>query len=230
MKYEAWIKCTGMPPTIAMINYIEVVQHLSSRISSGNENMQDDNADIYYDDDDEEDDGEEDESLEQNQVDRVPSLFSGLGHKQSTMQHDEGRFPNVVLNMPEEEEDDIPILVKRAMDALKKDNAESLKNCIVEGLDVHESDDAGQKLLHFAADLGAISCIHTLLQYGADPNASDDEGISVLEAAVINGKVSAVKVLLAAGANPDQQDYDGDSARSYAEKDGSMRMKNLFRI
>jgi len=226
MKYQAWNECKKMPQTLAMINYIDAVQHLISSGSSGDDYMQDDNADIYYDAEDDED------SLgDEIQLDRVSSLFSGLGHKQSTLLKDS----NAVLNMREDDDDDdddddLPMLVKRAMDALAIDDSESLKMCIEEGLDVNDSDDAGQKLLHFAADLGSIACIHTLLQCGANPNASDDEGISALEAAVINGQVLASKVLLEAGANPDQEDFDGDSARTYAEKDGSKRMKKLFGI
>jgi len=154
-----------------MINYIDIVQHL---ISAGDDYMQDDNADIYYDYD------QEDEYEEETQGDRVASLFSGLGHKQSTFIHDEGRFSDGFLDMTD---DNVPILLKRAMNALSVDDSISLKLCIEEGLDVTDKDEAGQTLLHFGADRGSIASILTLLECGADPNAADNDGISVLEAA-----------------------------------------------
>jgi acyl-CoA-binding protein len=216
-KYNAWNECKGMPSTVAMINYIDLVQHL---ISGSDDNyILNDIADVYYEDDQGDDDHPDD---------HVSSPFSGLGHKQSTFLHEEGRFADALLTLADD--DDLPELLKRAMDALSMDDSLLLKACIDDGLNVNESDDAGQKLLHFAADLGSSSCIVTLLQCGADPNALDNDGISVLEAAVINGQEDAVEILLGAGADADHKDCDGDSARTWALKDGSERMKCFFNI
>lgn len=71
-----------------------------------------------------------------------------------------------------------------------------------EGADIDEVDTSNaSSVLHFAARIGHVSVLETLLQAGANPNLTDRQGKTPLLEAVINNRVRAVSVLLHGGAN-----------------------------
>lgn len=233
-KFEAWKKFHDMPRHFAMMKYIEVIEHFTSRdeiaVRSNSDSrfelvqeMMDEN-DIIYENEDEEIEFSDDEG--DNLTKKYESSYDKdhdvtFGVTQSTLG---GR-----VTVDEYEDEFEPYEKNSIMFAAATNNTELLKIALDSKDDVDERDANGQSALHIAADKGFASCVKLLLEAGSDPNAVDFEGISVLEAAVIGGSVEVCKILLDAGADPDHEDTDGDTPRTCAEDDSDQEIQDLLR-
>jgi len=217
-KYNAWGKFTSMPMEIAMVKYIEVVNHFASKFKLTTQNNGDDKHFVSprgngKDIGDELIDNTASDDDDHSLFDSVS--LAGFGIRQSTLmdtQHSDSDSPLSTLQ-----------------NAARLGDVSLLKKSLNNGFNVHEADETGQTALHFAADKGYNDCITVLLEAGANVNATDGDEMSVLQIAVISGHVDSVALLLRAGANPDQQDTDGDTPRTCAEDDNNIMIIALFK-
>mmetsp|Transcript_25685 Transcript_25685/g.52599 ORF Transcript_25685/g.52599 Transcript_25685/m.52599 type:complete len:347 (-) Transcript_25685:122-1162(-) len=225
-KYMAWVKLSGMPRPVAMVNYVEGVQNFEKtredRIANGSGGVapEIDNDDIIYNKDDEydldEEEVEEDELKKGEETER--KMLSPMG-----MHYSVPMGPSVPSSSG-----DVSSPNGRLLKAVVSGDVTALQSALSDGASSSHADSSGQTVLHFAADKGNMLCLTLLLESGADPNAVDNEGISVLHAAVIGGHVEVSRTLLEAGADPNLEDIDGDTPKSCADDGGDDAMIALF--
>ncbi len=88
--------------------------------------------------------------------------------------------------------------------AAKDNDAERVRSCIAEGLDVSAPDRDGWTPLHFAAQECALEAATLLIDAGAKVDAADLHGNTPLFRAVFNsrGRGEMIALLRKSGANP----------------------------
>ena len=79
-------------------------------------------------------------------------------------------------------------------------------------VDIDAHDEFGMSLLHYAADIGNVEILESLIGAGASVNTNNEKsGWSPLMHAVSSGHTNASKVLMMAGANVNTQDAIGST-------------------
>lgn len=102
----------------------------------------------------------------------------------------------------------------KAVQAVHARDYETLKQLILEGVDLNELDvDGRTPLMHAVLGNGADGfMVEFLLEHGADPNVHDRLlGWTALHYAVRDQKAAIVAILLTMGAHADEEDVFGDT-------------------
>ena len=98
----------------------------------------------------------------------------------------------------------------------------AVETLLEQGVDVNQSNDAGQTALMAAAHAGHETIVQSLLDAGANVRAKDPHGISALHLASRRGQTSIVERLLEKDAETNPQDGDGRTALMLASEYGHL--------
>jgi uncharacterized protein len=90
----------------------------------------------------------------------------------------------------------------RLVDAMARQDKQTVRGLIKQGLDVNSRAADGATALQWAAHWDDLEAVDLLLKAGAKVNATDDHGVTALSLACENVSVRMVETLLNAGADP----------------------------
>jgi hypothetical protein len=106
---------------------------------------------------------------------------------------------------------------------VKRGDVIAVRNSLVEGADLEETDSQGWTPLFHAAHRGDLPMVQLLIGAGVDVNHGSENGFTALFSAVLSGHLEIVRELLHAGAKPFP--VQGIALRGYAPTD---QIRDLF--
>lgn len=114
------------------------------------------------------------------------------------------------------------------VDAVKSQNAETVRNLIVEGANVNEAEPDGATALHWSAYRDDLDTTVLLIDAGANVNAPNDLGATPLWLAADNGSSTMTALLLKAGGDPNLALPLGETPVMTASRTGNLRTVQLL--
>ena len=111
----------------------------------------------------------------------------------------------------------------RLIQAVKKQDAESVRALLKQHVDVNAVQGDGTTALHWAADLDNLSIADVLIRAGAPVNTANDLGATPLYLACRNRSATMVDRLLAAGANANAKLLNGETALMTCARTGESK-------
>jgi ankyrin repeat protein len=111
----------------------------------------------------------------------------------------------------------------RLIQAVKKQDAESVRALLKQHIDVNASQGDGSTALHWAADLDNLTIADVLIRAGARAGAANDLGATPLYLACRNRSASMVDRLLAAGADANAKLLNGETVLMTCARTGESK-------
>ena len=116
------------------------------------------------------------------------------------------------------------------MEAVKRGEAEGVRNALARGASANAKDEGGVGALIWAARYGYADCAAALMEKGADVNATDkSHGFTALLVAAWQGRTGTLKLLMEKGADVNAVDARGNTARFLARKSGHTNVERLLK-
>ena len=112
----------------------------------------------------------------------------------------------------------------RLVDAVARQDADTARALLDEGVDVNAARADGVMALLWAAHWDDLEMAGRLLRAGADVNAAEDHGVTPLARACENASLTMIATLLAAGADPNATQTSGLTPLMTAARTGSLQV------
>ena len=101
---------------------------------------------------------------------------------------------------------------RRLVTAVTKQDTQTARALLAEGVDVNAPAVDGSTALHWAVHRGAHELVDLLIDAGADVTVANRYGVRPLSLASVNGNADVIEALLEAGANPNTSPPGGETA------------------
>ena len=112
----------------------------------------------------------------------------------------------------------------RLVDAVARQDADTARALLDEGVDVNAARADGVTALLWAAHWDDLETAGRLLRAGADVNAAEDHGVTPLARACENASLTMIATLLAAGADPNTTQTSGLTSLMTAARTGNLQV------